>query len=328
MSSLGQLVAGVAHEINNPINFIHGNVVHACEYVMDLIQLLTAYQVAFPEATPEILALAEAVEVDFLQEDLPNLLQSMRVGTDRIREIVLSLRTFSRLDEAEVKTVNLHEGIDSTLMILSHRFKATSHRPEIRVIKNYGSLPPVECYAGQMNQVFMNLLSNAIDAIEEGGTSDGASPVLKITTELIDDQPRGFGPLPVPNWDVPREGSIAPTSVFAQQATCQLNDRPIDQSNDLPLVRITMSDNGPGIPAHLQDKLFDAFFTTKDVGKGTGLGLSISQQIVVYKHGGQIGCRSQSDGYTHFVVEIPLRQLFTARDPSAFPQSASSSLVA
>ncbi|MBW4489543.1 MAG: GAF domain-containing protein [Trichocoleus desertorum ATA4-8-CV12] len=166
MSSLGQLVAGVAHEINNPVNFIYGNLSYAGEYIQDLTRLLKLYQQQVPDLTPEIAAEVEAIDLDFLLADLPKLLASMKVGADRIQKIVLSLRNFSRMDEAEMKAVDIHEGIDSTLMILQNRLKAKSDRPEIAVIKDYGNLPLVECYAGQLNQVFMNLLTNAIDALE------------------------------------------------------------------------------------------------------------------------------------------------------------------
>ncbi len=167
MSSLGQMVAGVAHEINNPVNFIHGNLVYATDYTQDLLNLLQLYQNHYPHPHPEIEEEIEAIELNFLQEDLKKVLKSMQIGTERILEIVKSLRNFSRLDEAEIKEVDLHEGIDSTLMILQNRFKAKPGFLGIEVIKEYGQLPSINCYAGQLNQVFMNILSNAIDAIED-----------------------------------------------------------------------------------------------------------------------------------------------------------------
>ncbi len=167
MSSLGQLVAGVAHEINNPVNFIYGNLVHAEEYIQDILDLVALYEEKYPTPDPDVEDKIEAIEFDFISNDLLKLLRSMKVGAQRIRQIVLSLRNFSRIDEADVKPVDLHEGIDSTLMILSNRLKAKSDRPAIAVVKKYGDLPAVECYAGSINQVFMNILTNAIDALEE-----------------------------------------------------------------------------------------------------------------------------------------------------------------
>lgn len=183
MSSLGSMVAGVAHEINNPVNFIHGNLIPASEYAQDLLRLVELYQLHFPYPPEEIQAEIADIELDFLKEDLIKLLKSMRVGTQRIREIVLSLRNFSRLDEAEFKQVDIHEGIDSTLMILQNRLKAKPNHPEIEVIKEYGKLPLVECYPGQMNQVFMNLLSNAIDVLEEFFV--GEQGQIHICTEVL-----------------------------------------------------------------------------------------------------------------------------------------------
>lgn len=186
MSSLGQLVAGVAHEINNPVNFIYGNLKHADAYTQDLLKLIRLYQQLYPQPAPELQAAAAAIDLDFLIDDLPKLLNSMKVGAERIQNIVASLRNFSRMDEAEMKAVNIHEGIDSTLMILQNRLKPKNDRRPVEVVKEYGTLPLVECYAGQLNQVFMNLLSNAIDALEEAIVVKPATfaPQITIRTEL------------------------------------------------------------------------------------------------------------------------------------------------
>jgi two-component system, NtrC family, sensor kinase len=188
MVSLGQLVAGVAHEINNPINFIHGNLSPIQRYVEDLMQLLQYYEDSVSPAPPQIAELKEAIDLDFLKRDLPELIRSMRIGTDRITEIIRSLRIFSRLDEAAYKVVDLHEGIESTLMILNSRCKGNGSRPVINIVKHYGDIPIVRCYAGQINQVFMNLLVNAIDALEEPGKIHAdREPQILIQTELAPD---------------------------------------------------------------------------------------------------------------------------------------------
>jgi C4-dicarboxylate-specific signal transduction histidine kinase len=189
MSALGQLVAGVAHEINNPVNFIHGNLAYVEQYVTELLQVVNYYQAEFPQPSAVLKQYIEQIDLNFIDRDLQAILQSITVGTDRIREIVLSLRNFSRLDEAAYKFVDLHEGIDSTLMILQHRLKATADSPEIQVARDYGDLPLVECYSGELNQVFMHLLNNAIDTIEDARDQTHLSlGVITITTQKADDQ--------------------------------------------------------------------------------------------------------------------------------------------
>jgi two-component system, NtrC family, sensor kinase len=181
MSSLGQLVAGIAHEINNPVNFIYGNVKHANDYVKDLLHLLELYQQHFYPPTPEIHKQIYAIDLDFIRQDLPKILDSMNTGAERIRQIVLSLRNFSRLDEEGMKLVNIHEGIDNALLLLQNRLKAKPESKEIQIIKEYGNFPRVKCHPGQMNQVFMNLLTNAIDALQEIKIDN---PQIRISTCL------------------------------------------------------------------------------------------------------------------------------------------------
>jgi two-component system NtrC family sensor kinase len=272
MSGLGQLVAGIAHEINNPINFIYGNISHAKQYALDILEVLGTYEQAYPEPTPTVQAAREQVELAFVEQDLPKVLESIQLGADRIRKIVLSLRNFSRLDESEMKPVNIHEGIESTLLILQHRFKST-YGLNIQVRREYGTLPLVECYPGQLNQVFMNILSNAIDALEERFHRQMSMPV---SAELP---------------------TITITTVVGENSP-----------TDNPQVVVQIRDNGIGVPSQMSQTIFNPFFTTKPIGKGTGLGLSISRQIIVEKHGGQINCCSTPGKETIVSITIPVRQ--------------------
>jgi len=271
MAALGQLVAGIAHEINNPVNFIAGNVVHTIDYSQSLLELISLYRQHYPTPVPEIKSKIAAIDLDYVTADFPNLLASMKHGCDRIEQIVKSLRNFSRLDEADKKVVDVHEGIDNTLLILRSRLKEEINGKRITLTKEYGDIPPIECYPGLLNQVFMNILANAIDAVLESFQSSGLScylpdfvhnnPTICIRTELADEQH----------------------------------------------IEIGIIDNGTGIPEEIQKHLFDPFFTTKPVGKGTGLGLSISHQIVVEKHGGQLECRSTLGKGTEFIITIPVQ---------------------
>ena len=268
MSSLGQLVAGVAHEINNPVSFIYGNITPTDQYAQDLLNLIDLYETHYPEPLPIIQDAIAAIDLDFLKADLPKTLSSMRMGADRSRQIVNSLRNFSRLDEADYKAVDIHAGLDSTLVILEHRVKATPDRPAIQVIKQYGELPLVECYAGQLNQVFMNILVNALAALEE------------------------------------RDHTRTPAAMQQCPSTITIQTRLIHGDR----IAVHIGDNGPGIPKAVQNRVFDPFFTTKPWGKGTGMGMSISYQIVTEKHGGTLECISAPEQGSEFVVQIPRRQ--------------------
>ena len=297
MSALGVLVAGVAHEINNPVNFIYGNLIHAQKYTYDLLELVQLYQQYYPAPISQIQEMIEAIDLDFLYEDLPKLLKSMNVGTERIREIVKSLRNFSRLNEAEFKVVDLHEGLDSALMILHNRLKPKADHPGIKVIKEYGHLPPVECCPGQLNQVFMNLLTNAIDALDEGIRDWELETEQKAEGEEMQ--------------GMQRESFSCACNSQSQVPIIQIRTEMIQDN----WVTIRIGDNGLGMSEDVHSKLFDPFFTTKPVGKGTGLGLSISYQIVVEKHGGKMQCYSAPGQGAEFVVQIPLRQSIGDRNP-------------
>ncbi|RCJ36867.1 ATPase [Nostoc punctiforme NIES-2108] len=269
MSSLGQLIAGVAHEINNPVNFICGNLKYVAEYAQDLLHLLEKYQKFLPVAPPELESELDNIDLEFIMQDFPKLVNSMKLGTGRIVEIVQSLKNFSRHDEAEMKAVNIHDGIDGTLMILHHRLKADVHRPAIEIVKDYATLPLIQCYPGQLNQVFMNILANAIDALEES----------------------------MENWRL-KNNPQSPTP------NPQITIRTIAIDQQWVVIRI--ADNGPGMKEEVIRRIYDPFFTTKDVGKGTGLGMAISYQIIVDKHGGMLKCRSQPSEGTEFWIQIPI----------------------
>ncbi|WP_375503956.1 PAS domain S-box protein [uncultured Nostoc sp.] len=270
MSSLGHLVAGIAHEINNPINFIYGNIKHTNEYVTDLLHLVEIFQEHHSPLSPEIQTQIQNIDLNFLYQDLPKVLHSMKAGAERIQQIVLSLRNFSRLDENGTKAVDIHEGINSTLLLLRSRLKAKAERPEIQIIQEYGNLPQVLCNAGQMNQVFMNLLTNAIDALEEGlGTKD---------------------------WELGKEPS--------KSSILKICIRTLVQENEC-IIRI--ADNGCGMTDEVRNHIFDPFFTTKPVGKGTGMGLSICYQIVVKNHRGQFQCISAPGAGAEFIITIPIQ---------------------
>ncbi|HYW18652.1 MAG TPA: ATP-binding protein [Nodularia sp. (in: cyanobacteria)] len=278
MSSLGQMVAGIAHEINNPVNFIHANLGYLKISLQEIFDLLSLYQQHYPQPHEKIQAQADGIDVKFLIEDLPNILTSMETGSQRIEKIILSLRNFARLDEAEKKRVDIHEGIDNTLLILQHRLNATATYPEIQIIKEYAHLPKMECYPAQLNQTFMNILCNAIDAIEDLWVAN----TNKINSHQQIIEPINF-----------------------QKATPKIRIRTEISPQNYAVVRI--ADNGGGIVEAIQKRIFDPFFTTKPVGKGTGLGLSISYQIVVKKHEGNLKYKTQLGKGTEFLIEIPLK---------------------
>lgn len=290
MSSLGMMVAGIAHEINNPVCFVYGNLAPARKYIKELLEVINLYRQHYPVPVPAIQEYIDAIDLDFLVEDLPQLLDSLKVGAERICDIVATLRTFSRLDQAKMKSVNIHEGLDTTLQILQHRLKKKSGCQKIEVMKKYGNLPLVECYAGQLNQVFMNILANAIDALESHSVSG---------EEVEREQ---FTPQPSPRIQICTE--VVETS---------------QSTEDLKSVVIRIIDNGPGMTERVNHLLFDPFFTTKPVGQGTGLGLSISYQIVVAEHGGQLQCESAPGKGTEFIIQVPIVQ------PNEKPSASSNS---
>ncbi|WP_442938051.1 hybrid sensor histidine kinase/response regulator [Nostoc sp.] len=267
MSALGQLVAGVAHEINNPVGFIHGNLGHASVYFQDMINLIDLYQQHYPDPVSEIQEKIVAIDLKYMLSDLPNLISSMQEGVQRIRNISTSLRTFSRSDSDRKVYCNIHDGIDTTIMILKHRLKASEDRPDIQVIRDYDNLPELKCFIGQLNQVFMNLLANAIDALEESNAG-------RTYTEI----------------------EANPNQLLIQTTF----------SEDKNHILIRIKDNGVGMSVDIQQKIFDYLFTTKAVGQGTGLGLSIAHQIVVEKHGGTLEVNSELGQGSEFIIKLPI----------------------
>jgi signal transduction histidine kinase len=273
MSSLGQLVAGVAHEINNPVSFIQGNLEPAQEYMSSLLSVIKGYQAECPEASDELQAAIEQADLAFIASDFPQLLGSMQTGAERIAQIVRSLKTFSHLDESETKLVDIHEGIDSAIFLIAAQLSATQHRPAIQVIRHYADLPKVSGYPSQLNQVFMGLLTNAIDALSSHFSASAqpcrptAIPTITITTDQF-------------------------------------------SKGNTDTVRIRFSDNGTGMSEATRSRIFDPFFTTKPVGSGMGLGLSMSYQIMVVNHKGKFTCESQLGVGSTFMLEIPLNLKF------------------
>lgn len=274
MSSVGQLVAGIAHEINNPVNFIYGNITYVQEYVTQILELLELYHQDYPKPSLDIENKLEEIELDFLKEDLDKILKSMKIGAERIRDLVISLRNFSRLNESQMKIVNIHEGLDNTLLILQNQLMLKGTHQGIQVMKEYTNLPEIECYPGQLNQVFMNIISNAIDSLQESFI----------------------------------QNKISPLTIEAQTFNFPMILIKTEQAQDPNYVLIKIIDNGQGMTEESQKHLFNPFFTTKPIGKGTGLGLSISYQIIVEHHKGSIKCLSEIGKGTEFIIKIPKRQ--------------------
>ncbi|MEM9924995.1 MAG: ATP-binding protein [Cyanobacteria bacterium P01_D01_bin.50] len=266
MSVIGHLVAGVAHEINNPLGFINGNIQLSIEYIKDILSLLDLYQLEFPNIPTVIQNKIKDIDLEYIRNDLPKLIASMEDGTERIFNISDSLRTFSRSDRENKIFFNLQDGLDSTIIILKHRLKASKNRPEINIYKDYGEIPEIECFPGQLNQVFMNLFANAIDALEE--SNQGFSyEQIKNNPNCITISTR---------WEKVKKSVI-----------------------------VKIKDNGVGIPEEVKQRIFENFFTTKAVGKGTGLGLFIANKIITQNHKGIIEINSKIGEGTEFIITIP-----------------------
>ncbi|MHC5599065.1 MAG: PAS domain-containing protein [Nostoc sp.] len=279
MANLGQLVADMANEINNPVSFIYGNLHPASQYAEDLIRIIELYQHYYPTPTPVIALHLQRLDLGFVKTDFLKLLWSMRAGSERVKEIVFALQNFSNSDEGQMKKVDLHKGFDSVLRILQHRLKEKPDRARIEVIKTFGELPLIECYPGELNQVFMNILTNAIDALEEKMKHDYSfTPKILIHTEIVSSH------LSLVNSNEPWVNN--------------------NQRGKKYKVVIRIFDNGKGILPHIQRHIFEPFFTTKPIDKAKGLGLSISRQIIVEKHQGKLKCNSQLGKGTELIIEM------------------------
>lgn len=276
------MVAGIAHEINNPVTFIQGNLHHALLYFRDLESIIQLYEAEYPEPMASIIQQKAAIDFDFLKADLPSLLSSLQTGTERIQSIVASLKNFSHLDASGRRKVDIQAGLESTLALLHYRLSGESGQPEIAVMRDYDqSLPLVNCYGSQLNQVFLNLLTNAIDALNQV-----RSPVAiqrRVTVDTIEQYSHtvdGQSPTRIPQ-------------IIVRTACCNQD------------CVITIADNGPGIPPDILPQIFNPFFTTKPVGQGTGMGLAVSYQVIE-SHGGQLTCQSEPGKGTEFRITLPI----------------------
>lgn len=272
MSMLGQMVSGIAHEINNPINFIYGNLPYVEEHVGDLFEILETYDEAYPDKAEEVEDVLEDLDVEYIQDDLPRIVKSLKTGSERIRDLVINLRNFYRRDEATMKPANLHEGLESTLILLNNRYKQ-----DIEVITEFGEIPEVECHINQMNQVFMNVIGNAIDSLL----------AKKEAEKKADDSDDSETPKP-----------------SGKKRTITIKTESIDANQ----VAISIADNGLGMSDEIKNRVFEPFFTTKAIGVGTGLGLSISREIIEKTHQGRLNCTSTLGEGSTFTIELPIAQ--------------------
>ena len=272
LSSLGHMAAGLAHEINNPITFIRGNLSHIEHYSHDLLNIIHSYQQEYPQPSESIQKATRSLDLDFVQKDMPHMIASMQTGVQRVSDIVSSFRSFSRLHESDFKVVDIHDGLDAVLMILQRRIQSETGAFRVEVIKSYdGAVPSLYCAPRQLNQVFLDLLNNALDALEECSKQQRSNP-----------------------------GGDRPHKIWINTALGHREESP------KPHILISIADNALGIPDDIKDKIFDPFFTTKPVGKGTGLGLSVSHQIVTEVHKGKLSCSSKSGQGTEFKVALPV----------------------
>ncbi|MGB3536111.1 MAG: ATP-binding protein [Microcoleaceae cyanobacterium] len=283
LAMLGQMLTGVAHEIRNPVACIVGNIQCLSNYSEDLLKLMQAYEDILPEPNDEIEELKEEADLEFIKQDIPEVARSLQISSQRLNQMVTSLRGYSRTDSEKRHKINLHHCLDDTLLILKNRLKS-----RIEIIKDYHDIPDIYCYSGQISQVFMNLIANAIDAIEDNDKNT-KPPKIWIRTQV-----RNLSTQEQESLDInfPKiNNNASDSSLMSGQSQC---------------ISIQIIDNGSGIPPEIQSQIFNNFFTTKPVGKGTGLGLTISHQIVTQRHQGKLNLKSTVGEGTEFEVVLPL----------------------
>lgn len=295
MASLGQLVAGIAHEINNPVNFIYGNLEFVRNYFKDLLKLVDVYQQSYPEPTLEIQDVYNEIDLAFLLEDWEKPIDSMQIGAERIHGIVRSLQTFSKCNTSKNQSIALHEILDNTLLLLKSRLKQAGNAREIKVIKNYGRIPNITGYGNQLDRVFMSLLVNAIEALEPHSSPELSAMLCEACQDKSND--KGI------YCHKKQNPTIHICTNFKDNIEMEDEEK---KPEKIGTITIGISDNGCGIDSEVQKRIFDPFFTTKSVGMGTGLGLSISYQIIVEQHEGQLYCISTPGEGTEFVIELPV----------------------
>jgi signal transduction histidine kinase len=304
LAMLGQMLAGVAHEIRNPVACIVGNIQCLSNYSGDLLELMQVYEETTQEQNQEVENLKEEIDLEFIQQDIPEVTKSLQISSQRLNQMVNSLRGYTRTDTEKRQTINLHEGLDNTLLILKNRFKLG-----VEIIKDYGDIPEISCYPGQINQVFMNLIANALDAVEENNQKE-KPPKILIRTQV-----RQCSIQEQENLEINSLSSSSKPNNLRSQYDSQYSS---GTSTDMLVltppvsdisprcISIQIIDNGSGIPPEIQQRIFENFFTTKPLGKGTGLGLTISHQIVTQRHKGKLNLKSTVGEGTEFEVLLPL----------------------
>ncbi|MGL4502488.1 MAG: sensor histidine kinase [Planktothrix sp.] len=296
LASLGKMVAGVAHEIRNPVSCILGNSSCLLNYYQDLIKLIQTYEENIEKPCPAIDDVKAEIDFEFLQQDLGEAVKSILVSSERLSQLVNSLHSFSHMDGSQRREINIHDCLDGTLLILKNRLKQG-----IEVVKNYGDIPLIKCYSGQLSQVFMNLISNAIDALEE---TDQQSPKIEINTQIKTLSQDQIYPAQLAQLS---QGNRLLYCLPTDQESLSLSEQDIlDIDGNPEWLSVSIRDNGMGIPKEIQARIFDTFFTTKPAGKGTGLGLAISYQIISEKHGGQLNFISNLGLGTEFEILLPI----------------------